>query len=49
MNEQMKEIKKETPAVTEASKKCPKNCEFKPIESDDRFCGKCGAKLIERK
>lgn len=38
--------KKETSVTTEVSRICPTGCDFKPIEADDRFCGKCGSKLI---
>ncbi|MFD3271476.1 hypothetical protein ACE3MS_15255 [Paenibacillus dendritiformis] len=38
-------LKKETSVSTEVSRACPMGCDFKPIEADDRFCGKCGSKL----
>jgi hypothetical protein len=37
--------KKEAAAATTA-KECPNGCEFNPVESDDKFCGLCGAELI---
>lgn len=43
----MNQNKKETSVTTEVSRVCPMGCDFKPIEADDRFCGKCGTKLQE--
>lgn len=42
----MDEQKKETPMATEVSKVCSNGCDFKPVEPDDRFCGKCGTELV---
>lgn len=42
----MTEIKKETSAVTEVPKKCLQGCDFTPVDATDRFCGKCGTKLV---
>ncbi|MCY9540017.1 hypothetical protein M5X00_19815 [Paenibacillus alvei] len=45
MKSKSNQNKKETPVTTEVSKVCPMGCDFKPIEANDCFCGKCGSKL----
>jgi hypothetical protein len=41
----MHEQKKETPEATEVSKRCPRGCDFIPVEPSDKYCGLCGNEL----
>lgn len=42
----MEAQKKEAIAEAAATKKCSNNCDFISVNQDDRYCGKCGSKLV---